>query len=67
MPDSSHNAIEALRHVGDVELTPRPTATANVIRIEEMAQAVLKNPALATDATQSVKDAAGARTANPGN
>ena len=40
MPDSSHKATEASRQVGAAELTPRPTATANVTRIEDTAVAV---------------------------
>src|SRR3979411_184662 len=44
MPDSSHNAIDASLHVGDVELTPKPTVAAKVIRISERAEAA-KAPA----------------------
>src|SRR6478672_3046251 len=39
MPDSIHNAAEASRHVGEVELTPSPTAAANVTRTRESAVA----------------------------
>src|SRR3954464_14794147 len=38
-PDSSHNATDASRHVGAVELTPSPTAAAKVTRIRESAVA----------------------------
>src|ERR1700742_1180794 len=40
MPDNSHKAHEASRHVGAAELTPRPTVAANVIRINDSAVAV---------------------------
>src|SRR5215472_7110126 len=40
MPESTHNATEASRHVGAVELTPRPTLVANVIMIENTAHVV---------------------------
>jgi hypothetical protein len=39
MPDNIHNAADASRQVGDVELTPNPTAAANVTRIRESAVA----------------------------
>src|SRR3954465_3833905 len=40
-PDRIHSATEAPRHVGAVELTPRPTAIAKLIRIEETAVAMM--------------------------
>ena len=40
MPESSASAKDASRHVGDAELTPRPIAVPNVIKIEDTAEAV---------------------------
>ncbi len=39
MPESIAKAAEASRQVGEVELTPKPTATANVKQIRESAAA----------------------------
>src|SRR3569833_276140 len=39
MPESSHSAKEASRHVGAVEATPRPRAVANESMISESADA----------------------------
>jgi hypothetical protein len=40
MPDNNQSASDASRHVGAVELTPRPTVVPNVTMIEDTAQAV---------------------------
>src|SRR6476469_1776915 len=41
MPERIARAAEASRHVGDVELTPRPTALPNIKRIKESAAAAI--------------------------
>jgi hypothetical protein len=48
MPDNSQSAIEASRHVGDVELTPSPTVAPNVIKMDDMAAAA-RPPAMIGD------------------
>jgi hypothetical protein len=44
MPDAIQRAIEASRHVGAVELTPKPIAAPKVTNIEDTAAAT-KAPA----------------------
>jgi len=70
MPDKIHNAAEASRHVGEADVTPRPTLAPNVTRMKDIAVAAnapsrigdhcrWRGPRSARYASTSARDAGG--------